>query len=295
MGQKIQKPLYPDNEKRKLAGLRYDDLTYDLNHKLYRNEDLGWPYFPIKDLDQLKHSTFKSILYGRGNQMYGRNIEQLDSVPVSNTLIIDRDTINKYQRVIDKNVKLSEVVGFEITDGYFHSYLTNTTDVTGYDYVMIVIADPKRFELVKRLISDKPEEKIDDYNIMIPFINLDSLKKSYERYQWKPEWVPVELVSLRPLLKQAIYDYKMFTVAKYGSMKIIIEINGYLYSKKDLVFDPSAKEILVINFHTNEQYMKYITDFRNSEIDIDSQLFKSTKTESEPQPSAPTLSELEGH
>ncbi len=297
MGQKPLQPLYFDNEYRKVNGMRYDNpITSE--YKKYANSYEKYPYSPIKNLDDLKHTTFLSIFY-REKDLHGRSIENLDRIPVSNTIVLNSKFIKRYKNIINEYVKINEIVGFYKNNGFICPFLRDNK-CTGYeDYVLIAIKDNLRFQTINRIISNNPTEEIGEYKIMIPYCDMSNMKTFYKNEKQNIEIVDVKTVMAQPKLKRAIYEYKVYGFEKYGEMKIIIQIGDYIYQKQELTFDPSANEFLFINF-TPDGYTKFAVDCE-IDVNIDNEIFKPTIeiqrtiNVDEQQPSAPKLTELEGH
>ncbi len=293
MGLSPVKFLYPDNEERKLAGLRYDNSIINNKSLLFTSIPASYsiPYNSIKTISDLQHATFKSIFY-RDDHLSKRFATKLDKIPVANTIIIDLETYNLIKCMVNY-YDIKNILAFGVFEGNFYPYSYCSFDHKDISHILIAEENTEKIKQIKNVIDNGlPNSSENEYELVTPLINFTIINK----IEHTSLILPVATVVSDLKLKTMMYNYNKTKGGGYFTMLIVKEINGYMYKKDTLIIDPTAEEYLYIHYIQYNYYEKFMENFAYLYQDeINKQVIKSTIVESEPQPSAPKLTELEGH
>ncbi len=255
MGVLYPKFLYPDNEARKLAGLRYDNSMIS-SYTLQSFSGLIRPYSFIDTLDDLRHTTFKSILYSISSE-YAEEIKKLDNIPVANSAIMDRETYEAYKKILKfhgiKNVfyfgKMSNTYCF-ILDPYNITFL--------YSHVLIVEEDAEKIKLINNILNtEAPPDDEKEYKIITPYINTTIIKE----IEPLSVVLPIKTVVADANLMYLIYQYKKVGYNQYCRISIVKEIDEFLYEKTELIIDPTSDEHVYIKHYDQSSYDNFVEKF----------------------------------
>lgn len=311
-----------ENQDRQMNGLRYDLPT----NEHYKGLDSKAPYYkptnPIQSIEDLQHATFRS--------MGVTDYKLADSIGLSKTIVVVGDTLknNIIRFYTLQGDNPSFVVLLKKINGYYY-YLNRehpkvgTLDINSCDACVVSVVDDGLELAVKKLVQPLPQ--IANYSPVIPYMSF----KNFKARKFTSDGYLV-IIQSNNLMKSAhTRGLVMMKIDTSDKVYILRIVNDIVYEKNTSVIDfESAVESVVFSFGTYSAYHEFTKKYENDLIDYHARQTKpkksavgeqitgpkqpvvgeaiteqpgtettstaSTRTEEDPEPSAPPRHQIEG-